>query len=182
MRLTAFAGLEDLSPVVDMRATLPLTVIAAQIASTSGEYQVWSTLTFYNTLDMGHKVLSSFDTVIDDILSQVKDGDEFRIIYLMTPFPTLFSSYGDDVLGLDRAHTRKSVVFSIQGVLPTAKYQDLLRQRLKAATADIEARATDQLILYLYLNYASPDQRPLATYGEENIASLSSVAEKYDPG
>ncbi|KXH69485.1 hypothetical protein CSAL01_07169 [Colletotrichum salicis] len=133
---------------------------------------------------MGHKVLSLFDAVIENVQSQVEDGDEFRIIYLMTPFPTLFSSYGHNILGLDQTHSRSSVVFSIQGVLPTTKYQNLLRQRLKAATADIEAyaRATGQLIPYLYLNYAGPDQKPLATYGQENIGFLKSVAEKYDPG
>ncbi|EXF73557.1 FAD binding domain-containing protein [Colletotrichum fioriniae PJ7] len=44
-----------------------LTGIAAQIASTSGEYQVSNTLTFHNALDMGRKVLASFDTVIEEI-------------------------------------------------------------------------------------------------------------------
>ncbi|KAI3555550.1 FAD binding domain-containing protein [Colletotrichum abscissum] len=37
---TAFAGLEVLSPVVDVRANLPVTSTAAQITSPSGEYQV----------------------------------------------------------------------------------------------------------------------------------------------
>ncbi|KAJ0304937.1 hypothetical protein COL5a_004423 [Colletotrichum fioriniae] len=64
---TAFAGLETLSPVVDLRANLPVTGIAAQIASTSGEHQVSSTLAFHNILDMGRKVLASFDTVIEEI-------------------------------------------------------------------------------------------------------------------
>ncbi|KAK1716189.1 hypothetical protein CaCOL14_006874 [Colletotrichum acutatum] len=181
---TAFAGLEVLSPVVDMRANLPVTGIAAQIASKSGEYQVWSTLTFHNTLDMGREVLLSFDAVIEDIHDQVENGDDFRIVYLLTPFPTLFSSYGDNVLGLDKTHEKNSIVFSIQGILPNTKYVGLLRQRLREATADIEAyaRATGQLIPYLYLNYAGQDQRPLATYGEENIRFLKRIAERYDPG
>ncbi|KAI3539032.1 FAD binding domain-containing protein [Colletotrichum filicis] len=181
---TAFAGLEVLSPVVCMRANLPVTSIAAQITSPSGEYQVWSTLTFRNTLGMGRKILLSFDAVIEEIQDQVQDGDDFRIVYLLTPFPTLFSNYGDNFLGLDEIHKKNSIVFSIQGIFPNMKYVGLLRQRLKEATADIEAyaRATGQLIPYLYLNYAGQGQRPLATYSEENIRFLERVAEKYDPG
>ncbi|KAK1481618.1 FAD binding domain-containing protein [Colletotrichum tamarilloi] len=181
---TAFAGLEVLSPVVDVRANLPVTSIAAQVTSPSGEYQVWSTLTFHNTLGMGRKILLSFDAVIEEIQDQVQDGDDFRIVYLLTPFPTLFSNYGDNVLGLDEIHKKNSIVFSIQGIFPNMKYVGLLRQRLKEATADIEAyaRATGQLIPYLYLNYAGQGQRPLATYDEENIRFLERVAEKYDPG
>ncbi|UQC78967.1 FAD binding domain-containing protein [Colletotrichum lupini] len=181
---TAFAGLEVLPPVVDVRANLPVTSIAAQITSPSGEYQVWSTLTFHNKLGMGCKILSSFDAVIEDIQDQVQDGDDFRIVYLLTPFPTLASNYGGNVLGLNEIHKKNSIVLSIQGILPNMKSVGLSRQRLKEATADIEAYAiaTGQLITYLYLNYADQDQRPLATYGEENIRFLKRVAEKYDPG
>ncbi|KAK1470198.1 FAD binding domain-containing protein [Colletotrichum cuscutae] len=137
---TAFAGLEVRSPVVDVRANLPVTSIAAQITTPSGEYQVWSTLTFHNILGMGCKILSSFDAVNEDIQDQVQDGDDFRIVYLLTPFPTLFS-YVDNVLGLDEIHKRNSIIFSIQGIFPNMKYVGLLRQRLKEATADIEAYA-----------------------------------------
>ncbi|KAK1516967.1 FAD binding domain-containing protein [Colletotrichum costaricense] len=181
---TAFAGLVILSPVVDVRANLPVTSIAAQITPPSGEYQVWSTLAFHNTLGMGRKILASFDAVIEDIQDKVQDGDDFRIVYLLRPFPTLFSNYGDNVLGLDEIHKKNSIFLSIQGIFPNMKYVGLLRQRLKEATADIEAyaRATGQLIPYLYLHYAGQDQRPLATYGEDNIRFLKRVAEKYDPG
>ncbi|KAI3555551.1 hypothetical protein CABS01_13267 [Colletotrichum abscissum] len=133
---------------------------------------------------MSRKILSTFDAVIEDIQDQVQDGDDFRIVYPLTPFPTLFSNYGEDVIGLDEIHKKNSIVFSIQGIFPNMKYVGLLRQRLKEATADIEAyaRATGQLIPYLYLNYAGQDQKPLATYGEENFRFLKRVAEKYDPG
>ena len=33
----------------------------------------------------------------------------------------------------------------------------------------------------IYLNYANADQDPLASYGEDNLSYLKSVAKKYDP-
>lgn len=187
---TAFAGLEALSPIVDMRAKLPVTGIAAQIADgTSGEHQVWTTLTYANTLDMGRKVLESFDKLVRDMEAEFdaddKDGD-VRIIYLISPFPTLFSSHGSDgnVMGLGESHTRNAVVFSLQALLRTAKYRDLLRRKVDEATAGIEAyaRETGQDVRYQYLNYAGPGQNPLALYGEENLRFMKEVAARYDPG
>lgn len=34
---------------------------------------------------------------------------------------------------------------------------------------------------FVYLNYAAESQDPLRGYGEENLAFLKAVAEKYDP-
>ncbi|TQN67661.1 Bifunctional solanapyrone synthase, partial [Colletotrichum shisoi] len=116
---TAFAGLEDLSPLVDMRADLPVSGIAAQITSTSGQYQVWSTLTYRNTPDMGRKILSSFESVIDDVEPLIDSNEDLRIVYLLTPLPISSSSYGDNVLGLDKTHTTSSVIFSVQAILPS---------------------------------------------------------------
>ena len=35
---------------------------------------------------------------------------------------------------------------------------------------------------YRYLNDASRDQNPLATYGTENLQRLKQIAIRYDPG
>lgn len=120
-----------MSPVVDMWANLPVSGIAAQIASTSSGYYIESTLTLHNTLDMSRKVLLSFYAVIEDVQDQVEDGADFLIVYLMAPFPTLFSSYGDNVLGLDKPHGKNSVILNIQGFLPNTKYEGLLTQKIE---------------------------------------------------
>ncbi|KAF6832976.1 FAD binding domain-containing protein [Colletotrichum musicola] len=184
---TAFAGLE---PIVDLRAKLPVTGIAAQIADgTDGEHQIWTTLTYANTMDMGRKVLASFEALVSDLEAEfdAKDEDgDVRIIYLISPFPTLFSSHGGggNVMGLVERHTRNAVVFSLQALLPTAKYRDMLRRKADEATLGIEAYAkeTEQDIHYRYLNYAGPGQNPLARYGEENVRFMKEVAARYDPG
>lgn len=38
------------------------------------------------------------------------------------------------------------------------------------------------LLPWVYMNYADKSQKPLASYGVENIERLKSAASKYDPG
>lgn len=177
-----YTGLKNLTPLADMRARLPVTGIAAQIAGAYGRYQIWHTLTYHSTEDMGRKVLSSFEALVKDLEGQIEGN--ISLVYLMTPFPKLFSSHGThNVLGLDKSHTDDSVVFCIQALLPDTQFRDLLREKIVAAGDDIEAYAkeTGQDTPWRFLNYAGPHQNPIGTYGEENIRFLKETAKKYDP-
>jgi hypothetical protein len=44
-----------------------------------------------------------------------------------------------------------------------------------------DARAKGLLQKFQYLNYAAPYQRPLESYGDEELEFLESVSKKYDP-
>ena len=35
--------------------------------------------------------------------------------------------------------------------------------------------------LFIYLNYAEPDQNPIATYGDQNVYRLKAVQNRVDP-
>ena len=35
---------------------------------------------------------------------------------------------------------------------------------------------------FIYLNYAEPDQNPIATYGDQNVHRLKAVQNRVDPG
>lgn len=181
---TTQAGLADLNPWIDMRGHMPVTGIAAQIAGPYGRYQLWHTLTYHSTQDMGQKVIESFESVIDEFKTEGIDGD-VSIVYLFTPFPTLFSSHGkNNVFGLDETHTEDSVVFCIQATTYDAGLKDLLREKIVAAGDEIDAyaKSTGQDTPWRFMNYAGPHQNPISTYGEENIRFLKQVAAKYDPG
>ncbi|KAJ0158873.1 hypothetical protein CTA2_10721 [Colletotrichum tanaceti] len=107
---------------------------------------------------MGRKVLSSFDAVVDDVEPLIDVSEDLRIVYLLTPLPAPAPGYGgDNVLGLDRARATSSVIFSVQAILPSTRYRDLLKRRFDEAVADIKAYAeeTGQLLPYLYLNYVT---------------------------
>lgn len=47
--------------------------------------------------------------------------------------------------------------------------------------AETIAKKNDTLLGFKYLNYASKDQNPLASYGTENLAKLKFIASFLDP-
>ncbi|KAL3463406.1 hypothetical protein BJX64DRAFT_120493 [Aspergillus heterothallicus] len=73
--------------------------------------------------------------------------------------------------------------FLAMGDWKNAADEDRVRAAVKAIvdTAESLAKETGVYLDYKYTNYASRDQDALATYGEENIAKLNEVSEKYDP-
>jgi FAD/FMN-containing dehydrogenase len=47
--------------------------------------------------------------------------------------------------------------------------------------AEAVAKKNGTFMNFRYMNYASRDQDPLATYGPENLARLRSIAQRVDP-
>lgn len=182
---TAQAGLAALTPYMDLRGLMPVTGIAAQVAGAYGLHQLWHTLTYHSTADMGGKIIESFESAVEDLQAAGVTGD-VTLVYLFTPFPTLFSSHGVGkiVFGLDATHTEDSIVFCIQAMTPDGSLSGLVREAVAKAGDDIEAyaKATGQDTPWRFMNYAGPHQNPISTYDEENIRLLREVAAKYDPG
>jgi len=58
--------------------------------------------------------------------------------------------------------------------------------RVRAACKDVcdaaesTARKNGSYLPFIYANYASRDQNPMASYGAENLAKLKEIAGKYD--
>lgn len=48
-------------------------------------------------------------------------------------------------------------------------------------TAETTAKKNGTWLPFIYSNYASRDQDPLASYGPENLKKLNDIACKYDP-
>lgn len=177
---TSFVDLPSLTPLIDLRSTQPLTGLVSAISSTLGLYNIWFTLSFHNTEDMGRKVIEVFETFMAEAEGEIDEA--VTVIFLMTPLPKTYGEHGDDILGLDSMETN-SIVFQGEALMPSAKYKDLLTDKLRAATNTIEeyAKSTGQDTPWRYINYANPEQDPLGSYGEENFGFLRGVAKQYDP-
>jgi len=105
---TTFPGLEDLTPLVEYRAKIALTGLTAQLASTLGLYNVWYTLSFHNTIEMGRKVIEVFDALVAELTGQI--NDPIQPIFVLTPLPKTYSGRGaGNILGLDNLE-RNSIV------------------------------------------------------------------------
>ncbi|KAG9256601.1 FAD binding domain-containing protein [Emericellopsis atlantica] len=178
---SSFQGLEDLGPLVDLRMSQPVSGIALQLQGTLGLYNIWFTLTFQNTVDMGRKFLEVFNSLIADIQGDIDES--VNIIFVMTPLPTTYKKGGDNILGLNENLTKNSIVVQFEALMPSDKYKTFLTSKLRDATAGVQAYAekTGQDNKWLYVNYANREQDALGTYGEENLDFLERVAKKYDP-
>jgi len=178
---TIFSNLPDLSPLINIRAKTPLTGLTAQLASTTSLYNVWYTLTIHNTIDIGRKVIQVFDGLAAELQGQIEEP--IQLIFVLTP---LSKTYGDrgagTILGLDKLE-QNSFVLQPEVILPSQTQQALLKETLREATAAIEdyATSTAQYIDWKYINYANPEQNPLATYRAENGAFLYKTSRKFDP-
>jgi hypothetical protein len=61
--------------------------------------------------------------------------------------------------------------------------EELVRNSVRKIldTAEKVSKKNGTYLPFVYANYASRDQDPLASYGTENLGKLKDIAKKYDP-
>lgn len=61
--------------------------------------------------------------------------------------------------------------------------EDRVRESVRKIVdaAEYAAKTNGTYLPFKYANYASRDQDPLASYGDENLQKLRDIANKYDP-
>jgi len=89
---------------------------------------------------------------------------------------------GTNSLGLEGARGGLTVVGVAVG-WTDAVDDALVEQTSKQVVADIEheAKRLGQYNKFVYLNYASPWQKVIESYGAESVAKLKKVSKRYDP-
>ncbi|KAM7196298.1 putative FAD-linked oxidoreductase [Naviculisporaceae sp. PSN 640] len=183
---TSFIGLENLSPVVDYRFTMPLTSLTQQLAGTTGLYNTWYTTTIHNTVYLVTKYMTIFQNLVTDLSTNYNIDEPISLIFVLTPLPKTYAEHNPtgNVLGLEKTLTRNSIVLQPEVILPTKKFQVLIQAKLRQAVQDMETYAKQKggYNPYLYINYANPEQaNPIGRYGAENVAFLKKASKKYDP-
>lgn len=101
------------------------------------------------------------------------------------PVPPAVTSKGlPNSLGLSTSNSSQSLVIALLTTSWDDKKDDELVEREAARLLDrIDDRARELGVAqrYRYLNYASPDQDPIASYGPESVESMHKVSRAYDP-
>lgn len=61
--------------------------------------------------------------------------------------------------------------------------EQIMREACRAVIEEAEkvAKRNGTYLPFIYSNYASRDQDPLASYGAENVRKLKDIARRYDP-
>lgn len=90
---------------------------------------------------------------------------------------------GGSILGLDR-YPHDAVMIQVNVSVRTRELADWARPCVRGVVDGVRlfAETIDEgLSPWLYMNYASPDQDVLQSYGPENVRKMKEAAVKYDP-
>lgn len=112
--------------------------------------------------------------------------DVENIVYALTlePLPPALYARHASSNPLGFQDRTQSLIIVLLTVSYTSEVDDAKVQQVsKAMMGGIEddARKLNLLDPFVYLNYASSDQDPIASYGEENVQRLRSIAQAVDP-
>lgn len=147
---------------------------------------MWFTSTF--GADTG--LLKTIKGLYEDFLAglwTLLPADVFETQIVFQPVPSYLAQVGErtggNILGLDSSLTNNAVLFLLTLKANTAADEAVIHARggVFFAKVDEAVKTSGNSLPFVYLNYASPSQDPLGSYGVENVALIREVSNKYDP-
>ncbi|KAI0378557.1 hypothetical protein F5Y04DRAFT_261693 [Hypomontagnella monticulosa] len=150
-------------------------------------FNIWYTLSFKNDASIIAKAYELFNQLTSKAQEKVADGD-FATHCSFQPIPREYSQQsianGGNVLGLDR-YPHDAIMIQVNLSVRTQELANWARPQVREMVEGIRkfAETIDGGVCpWLYLNYASPDQKVLESYGKENVEKMRKAAAKYDAG
>lgn len=131
------------------------------------------------------KAVELHDELVVDFRGVSSDGD-FITQCMFQPLPAMLARHsaakGGNVLGLDRVEDN-SILWLATLAVRSAADEALGRVRMTAWVAAVNeyAASVGAARDFVYLNYADKTQKPLESYGAENVRKIRDAAAKYDP-
>ncbi|KIW84349.1 hypothetical protein Z517_03599 [Fonsecaea pedrosoi CBS 271.37] len=128
-----------------------------------------------------NEVMAIYKDIINPHRDTVKDFVPAILLQPLLP-RMLLADETENPLGISREDGPLFVI-SLLWSWTDPSDDDIVESLARAFTQRVTATATAQnkFHRYIYLNYAAGDQDVFASYGEENLARLVRVSEKYDP-
>lgn len=177
-----FENIEN--PISDSTGIRNMTDLARELEQPKTHRVQFSTLTFKNDIRVLRKAHELFKSMIQKLEAEAT-GD-WRAMALYQPIPTLFAEHskarGGNVLGLDR-FDENLIMYEPYIAWKGAEQDELFESQAAWLRAEVAAYAESigSGNEFLYLDYTDVTQKPLESYGEENVAKIRRVAAKYDP-
>lgn len=161
-----------------------MTSLAEELEQPKSHRIQFSTLTFKNDIRVLRK---AHELVMGTIASLEETAKfDFKVLALYQPVPTLFAEHGKakggNVLGLDR-FDETLIMYEPYFAWEDSAEDELFEGHAQKLREDISAYAVSigSDNPFLYLDYADISQKPLESYGPENVAKIRAAAAKYDP-
>ncbi|KAJ3537158.1 hypothetical protein NM208_g6434 [Fusarium decemcellulare] len=171
--------------IMDTTKQTTLAQVAAESEQPYGYYNSWNTITIKNDPETIQKAIDLHEIAVQNVKAKSPSGD-FSTMCLFQPLPTLYSKRslerGGNVMGLEQI-TEDAIIFMAGMHVSEAEMKDYGDTQAKEWLAGVEEFARDKgtFVDWMFLNYANKDQKPIATFGDENIAAIKAAAAKYDP-
>ncbi|KAI9659177.1 MAG: hypothetical protein M1831_003759 [Alyxoria varia] len=143
----------------------------------AGFRQLFYTTTIENNLDV---LLTSRD-LLKTSISHIKNVKGLYWFLIFQPLPPSVTSKGNNPFGITTDKTLVNILVSARW--DHAEDDGCILSVARNLIHDIESRAQALGVAhsYKYLNYANPEQDPIAGYGAENYRFLQDMSRKYDP-
>ncbi|KAI1095732.1 hypothetical protein F5B19DRAFT_440755 [Rostrohypoxylon terebratum] len=180
---------EQFSKMPDLMNNIKMTTLEEILPYASlptDYYNVWYTLCFKNDASIIAKADELHTQLASEVQEKVSDGD-FTTHCSFQPIPKAVgqqsAAMGGNILGLDK-YAHDAIMIQVNASVRTRELADWARPRVRGVVDNIRAFAEtidDGVAPWLYMNYASPDQEVLQSYGPDNVRKMKEAAIKYDP-
>ncbi|ORY68846.1 uncharacterized protein BCR38DRAFT_424491 [Pseudomassariella vexata] len=159
--------------------------ITHELEQPTGYRDMWFTLSFKNDERVLSKAVELHNQLVEEMKIESSDGD-FITQCMFQPMPSLYAKQsvekGGNMLGLDKV--KENAILWLATLAVKGADQELIgRQKMITWVNAVEEYATsiDAHNDWIYLNYADSTQKPLESYGAENVEKIRAAAAKYDP-
>jgi FAD/FMN-containing dehydrogenase len=149
----------------------------------SGLRQSYWTATFRLDRDLAERIVNNWKQEIEPIKHHITGFVPVLTFQLITPRMTKYmADHGGNTLGLD-GEKGPLVIATPSAIWTDSAHDELVMSAYAKWLARSNALAKEMGLhhRYLYMNYASRFQDPIAGYGAENGKRLRAIAKKYDP-
>ncbi|KAH6695209.1 FAD binding domain-containing protein [Plectosphaerella plurivora] len=179
-----FTALESIPKLVDLRRKWSYGAMIQSMNDSGGQRYVWFSLSFHADKRILDKAAESFLAVVAEIKATFPD-QYVSLNYVFQPLPRSWAKVnpGGNVLGVDETLKEDSIIWLGQCFVNTPEFEAWFHAKLGVVSAELEAFAESvgANTPWRYMNYVSPTQDPIKSYGAQNVAFIRDVAKEYDP-
>ena len=168
----------------DLRTLVQLVNLQSE-GTVYGQYQSWWDITLRMDSELMDFAINKTYFALQPTIADINDPGSLVIISIQPITPGVLNGMqknGGNALGLNVSKgpyfiLNMSASFNVKANEP--RYAEFFAEVIKRVKAEAQRRGLDND--YIYINYASPYQDPLASYGAANKQRLTNIAKKYDP-
>ncbi|KAJ8121487.1 hypothetical protein ONZ43_g2069 [Nemania bipapillata] len=165
-----------------------VTSFTDEILTPKGYRNIWKTSAYKNDARVIQYAVDKLNDIAPRIKAAVSADNLLAVVGSFQPLTQAMisqaSANGGNMLGLEeRVKQGNGVLFNAAVVLIGAESEKATQPLMSEWLDSVDefAKGEDLDWDWHYLNYASRDQDPIASYGQESIERIRAAAAKYDP-